>query len=411
MSDLLTLPRLGETMEEGRVTGWMVAPGAQFRRGDTLLEVETDKTVVEVPALRDGTLGEILAAVGDMVRVGAPLARLAGAEGAATTQPAPEPTTEATPAPPAAAPAARKSTATGVRATRVARRLARQAGLDIAALSGTGRRGRIERADVEAALAGAGPAASTGLARDLAHAVTGPEDGAPIVLLHGFGADHSIWAGLSAGLVRAGRRVLAVDLPGHGATRAEAPTPAALATGLSPLVRDVLPGPAHIVAHSMGAIPAIALADAGDARSLTLIAPAGLGLAIDREVIAGFAAARAPGEVAHLLDRMTATPLALSPAALQRVADDLARGRLRALAEALLGGAGQAVSIRRQLAGLAESLPVRILAPHRDRILDWRDMVDVSPRIAVHHLPGAGHMAAWDAPQEVLAIVLAETAP
>jgi hypothetical protein len=76
MSDLLTLPRLGETMEEGRVTGWMVAPGAQFRRGDTLLEVETDKTVVEVPALRDGTLGEILAAVGDMVRVGAPLARL-----------------------------------------------------------------------------------------------------------------------------------------------------------------------------------------------------------------------------------------------------------------------------------------------------------------------------------------------
>jgi pimeloyl-ACP methyl ester carboxylesterase len=84
---------------------------------------------------------------------------------------------------------------------------------------------------------------------------------------------------------------------------------------------------------------------------------------------------------------------------------------VRALAEALLGGAGQAVSIRRQLAGLAESLPVRILAPHRDRILDWRDMVDVSPRIAVHHLPGAGHMAAWDAPQEVLAIVLAETAP
>ena len=53
---ILTLPRLGETMEEARVTDWLVAPGAAFKRGEVLLEVETDKTVVEVPAMQDGVL-------------------------------------------------------------------------------------------------------------------------------------------------------------------------------------------------------------------------------------------------------------------------------------------------------------------------------------------------------------------
>ena len=58
----LPLPRLGETMEEGRIVAWLKQPGDKFRRGEILLEVETDKTVVEVPALQDGTMIEHLAA-------------------------------------------------------------------------------------------------------------------------------------------------------------------------------------------------------------------------------------------------------------------------------------------------------------------------------------------------------------
>src|SRR5688572_29154418 len=50
----LPLPRLGETMEEGRIVAWLKQPGDRFKRGEILLEVETDKTVVEVPALQDG---------------------------------------------------------------------------------------------------------------------------------------------------------------------------------------------------------------------------------------------------------------------------------------------------------------------------------------------------------------------
>ena len=52
----LPLPRLGETMEEGRIVTWLKQPGDRFRRGEILLEVETDKTVVEVPALQDGVM-------------------------------------------------------------------------------------------------------------------------------------------------------------------------------------------------------------------------------------------------------------------------------------------------------------------------------------------------------------------
>ncbi|WP_395680138.1 biotin/lipoyl-containing protein, partial [Inquilinus sp.] len=91
MSALLTLPRLGETMEEGVVVAWLKQPGDRYRRGEVLLEVETDKTVVEVPALSDGTLLEILADAGTRLPVGAPIARVedgtVGAKAAAVSSP------------------------------------------------------------------------------------------------------------------------------------------------------------------------------------------------------------------------------------------------------------------------------------------------------------------------------------
>jgi pyruvate dehydrogenase E2 component (dihydrolipoamide acetyltransferase) len=87
MSMLLTLPRLGETMESGRVVGWLKRPGETFRRGETIVEIESDKTVVELPALADGRLLEVIAAEGSEVDVGAPLCRYAAAEEATSTPP------------------------------------------------------------------------------------------------------------------------------------------------------------------------------------------------------------------------------------------------------------------------------------------------------------------------------------
>jgi pyruvate/2-oxoglutarate dehydrogenase complex dihydrolipoamide acyltransferase (E2) component len=75
MAEVLLLPRLGETMDSGRVVSWQKKPGEGFRRGETIVEVESDKTVVELPALVGGILVEILAAEGDDIPVGAPLCR------------------------------------------------------------------------------------------------------------------------------------------------------------------------------------------------------------------------------------------------------------------------------------------------------------------------------------------------
>ena len=69
MTGILKMPRMGETMDEGKLVAWLVEPGVAFKRGDPILEVETDKTVVEFPALGDGTLVESLVEIGEMVDV------------------------------------------------------------------------------------------------------------------------------------------------------------------------------------------------------------------------------------------------------------------------------------------------------------------------------------------------------
>ena len=68
------MPRLGETMDSGTIASWTIAEGDSFERGDTLLELETDKTLVEYPALESGRLIETLLAEGDEASVGEPIA-------------------------------------------------------------------------------------------------------------------------------------------------------------------------------------------------------------------------------------------------------------------------------------------------------------------------------------------------
>lgn len=428
MTAIITLPRLGETMEEGRVVAWLVEEGAEFVRGDALVEVETDKTVVEVPALGAGRLIEWLVGEGDAVSVGADLARVsvAGADWAGGEAPDDAEKTDATTetlTPPDAQPLAVTAPSSRAldephrtapepqqqprpRATPLARRLARQYGLPLAELEGTGRRGRIEREDVERARGAASDAPAAHPVTDFFLRSAGPVDGPPVVLLHGFAADSAIWAGVMARLARDGCRVLAPDLPAHGATKHDAKRPSDLSRGLAETLVAHAPGaPLHLVAHSMGALPALRLAAEAPAASLTLIAPIGLALGIDRAFIYGLSGASSVGEVAHLLERMVDGPLPLSAEAIAEIHASLSSGRLTALADALVGTSGQAVNLRATLAALAETLPVRLILGHRDRIIPWEDALSVSPKIAVHHIPCAGHMPQWDAAPEVVAIV------
>ena len=413
MTGILKMPRLGETMEQGRLVAWLVEPGQMFKRGDGLLEVETDKTVVEFPALGDGALMESLVELGEMVDVGAPIAKIdigngpdwtddgndrkAGPEENAP-EPAPAPSRDIAPDRPIG------QTGGMPRATPLARRLAKRNAVNIAELTGSGRRGRVERRDVEAILYGPAPGLQTG--HGVAWLEKGDETGVPVLFLHGFAADHTAWAGLQSQMARAGCRTLAVDLPSHGAATLEAPDIDDLHPPLQTVARERLGrAPIHLVAHSMGAIAALRLARTHPAASLTLIAPAGVGRRIDGIFLDALARPKNADHVKSTLKRLTAGPNGLSNEAIQSLFERLNQGRVSALARALAGASGQAVDIRAPLAALAADIPVSLLLGHRDRILDWSEALDISPLIGVHHFPDAGHMPQWEATPDVLAIL------
>jgi pyruvate dehydrogenase E2 component (dihydrolipoamide acetyltransferase) len=162
------MPALSPTMEEGTLTKWHVKKGDTVRSGDVIAEIETDKATMEVEAVDEGTVEEILVAEGsEGVKVNTPIARLSGeGETAAPAPKAEAPKAEAAKPAPAAAPAPKpepevvKAAALqapqGARifASPLARRLAEQKGLDLASLTGSGPHGRIIRADVEGAKPG-----------------------------------------------------------------------------------------------------------------------------------------------------------------------------------------------------------------------------------------------------------------
>jgi pyruvate dehydrogenase E2 component (dihydrolipoamide acetyltransferase) len=178
----ILMPALSPTMEEGTLAKWHVKVGDTVKSGDVIAEIETDKATMEVEAVDEGVVQEILVPEGtEEVKVNAPIARLSGeGETAAPAPKAKAPPQSAPPtAPPkveheepkaAAAPAggggaaslARSDgggTSTRIFASPLARRIAGQKGLDLASLKGSGPHGRIIKADVESAQPGQAKAA------------------------------------------------------------------------------------------------------------------------------------------------------------------------------------------------------------------------------------------------------------
>jgi pyruvate dehydrogenase E2 component (dihydrolipoamide acetyltransferase) len=186
MATEIKLPRLGQGMESGVIVRWLKAEGDTVSRGEPLYELDTDKVTQEVEAEQDGVLTKIVVAEGE-VEVGATVAVIEeenGAGPAAETaaaepeaEPAPEPEAavaaeapaepaepEPAPAPepapePAPGPSAPDAQGRALKASPLARRIARERGLDLASVKGTGPDGRILAEDVEKAPVG-GPAPS-----------------------------------------------------------------------------------------------------------------------------------------------------------------------------------------------------------------------------------------------------------
>ena len=165
MTDIL-LPAVSPTMEKATLARWLVEPGAEIKRGDIIAELETDKASVEIAAEAGGILSEILVAAGTVdVAVGTVIARMGGTVVRSDTHALRAPSGPAIAQTPTIGhametrPSAPHAKATPVQdqpsellealASPLARRLARQLGIDVRQVKGTGQRGRITKGDLE----------------------------------------------------------------------------------------------------------------------------------------------------------------------------------------------------------------------------------------------------------------------
>ena len=175
MATDVVMPRLSDSMEEGTVLRWLKSVGDEVRRGDELVEIETDKANMTYEATDEGTLIEILAEEGATLPIGEAIARIGeageaggkerppaakAADGSAEGRAQQEPQPQATAERPRPAPASNGADDGRVKASPVARRMARDLNVQLESISGSGPGGRIVKADVEAAAGGVAPAAA-----------------------------------------------------------------------------------------------------------------------------------------------------------------------------------------------------------------------------------------------------------
>jgi pyruvate dehydrogenase E2 component (dihydrolipoyllysine-residue acetyltransferase) len=356
----LTMPKWGLTMTEGKVLGWLKGEGDSFAPGEEVLEIETTKITNVVEAEAAGTLRRIVAAAGATLPVGALLAVVAPPE-------VPEAAIDgfvagfAAPAPAAAA----------------SEEAAGPAPRD---LDAGGRRLRILE--------------------------LGRGDGVPVVFIHGFGADLNTWMFNQPALAE-GRRAIAVDLPGHGgsAKAVGAGDPdtlaAAVAAALAALCRDRV----HLVGHSLGGALAalVALTRPKQTASLTLIAPAGLGPAINGRFIDGFLGLARRREAAEVLGLLVHDPALVSRTMIEDVLRykrlDGVGAALAAIAAAWFADGRQGLDLAPRLADLA--VPMQILWGREDRIIPPAHAEALAGRVPVHILDAAGHLPHMEKAGEV----------
>lgn len=193
----VVMPRLSDTMEEGELSKWLKNEGDTIVKGDILAEIETDKATMDLEAFDSGVLEKQLVEAGTVVAIGTPLAIIGDGTGAgskprggkkkapadevpvqeAKVQEAPKPASRteppvkadaqdqaavpAAPANPASAASSSGDTSQRPRMSPLARKIAKEHGIDPAAIVGSGPQGRVVRADVEAAISGGNASAES----------------------------------------------------------------------------------------------------------------------------------------------------------------------------------------------------------------------------------------------------------
>ncbi len=410
MATEVILPRVDMDMTEGKIAQWYVHNGDPVSKGQVIFEIETDKATMEIEATADGVLQgsdgatDVVLPVGHVVGWILQPGEAIPADHAA----APTPLDGAAPAaeePVAATPARSGMTTDAVtrqgagdptrvlRATPLARSMARAQGADLLAVNGTGPGGRVLARDLPQSKTRTPHAAAAAGALHLHWFNRGT--GVPLVLLHGFGTSTGSWRPLAQQLGDV--PVLGIDLPNHGKS------PRAVVADLDAVARLLLARldqegieSLHLAGHSMGGGAAIALAPLLQQRlrSLTLLAPLGLGPQINGAFIAGMLRATRLESLqpwlALLFGDATRLSASFAATAWSELESADARAALTTMAQDLLPDGTQAGSLRDRLADLAA--PVKLIWGTHDQIVPPQHAAGVPGAVALHLLPGVGHL-------------------
>jgi len=434
MPTSVVFPKANLEKTSGEISRWSVSAGAKVSVGDVLFEVEDDKVVVEVDSPADGYIGE-MTKVGKEINVGDIVATIYESK---ETLDAEKPTMALASSPPlevAGSPVAvanprpeATQTASGrVTSTPLARRIAKDKGISITELTGSGPNGRVQKRDVLAALAVAPAAVSTitGMSTLLAPSKVSRQvagtasalnavwyqkgQGLPVAFIHGFGADYTSWSGLLSG-ARYNWPALAIDLPCHGASETKLPHDLdGIATAVETTLQAERVTDLVIAAHSFGGAVAARMASRGmlRIRGLCLFAPAGLTPDINPNFISAMMHVRSRESLRPWLTQLVDDPSLISNVFVERSAaaraSDETFAALQDFGQTFFPDGTQRFNV---LADLASYLgPVRVIHGRQDRILPVEATRALPGNVAIHLWDHCGHMPHFEHRRDALRIL------
>lgn len=341
----ITMPKWGLTMEEGKVAKWALNPGDAVAKDQEIVDIETTKIANAYESPVSGILRRVVVQDGEVVPVGALIAVVASPE---------------------------------VSDAEIEDFIAKYQ-QDVVQIKTSP---KTESVNLSGGL--------------VTYLKVGPDEGSPVVFVHGFGADLKGWL-LNQAVIAERHPTYALDLPGHGASykQAEDFTAQGLANVLRAFLTQLNLTGVHLVGHSLGAaVAALAASDAGDlVKTLTLISPAGLGSEINGAFFDGFIEESRAKKLRPYVEMLVSEPALVTTDMVEDILKskrlDGAQTALIAIREANFPGSLQKVSIRAALADL--KIPVQIILGADDAIIP-SSQTKGQTQAAVAEVSGAGHI-------------------